>query len=80
MKLFFAYLHNTADSQDDEVLKIKAKTKSRALDLATDYIERHGRFTLGEVMRRKRLKRAYPDWHALLWGLPAIGDSGDSYG
>jgi hypothetical protein len=67
-KLFFVYLSNRVDERDDEVVKVQASTKTRALKLVSD---KYGcRFGIGKVMTRQGLKRFYPDWHELLWGKP----------
>lgn len=72
MKLFFAMLFDKADQQDD-MLKIKAKTKPQAVAVAKSYIrDRGNRFDLGPVFTRKQLKKTQPEWHALLWGSEAI--------
>ncbi len=70
MKLFFVMLFNITDERDDDMLKIKAKTKPKAMDAAARHVADRGhRFTLGEVMTLKKLKKLHPDWHALLWGV-----------
>lgn len=68
LKLFFVYMENNTDRQDDEVWKIRAKTKPSARKLALNHPSAH-RFTVRSVMTRKGFKRSDPEWHALLWGV-----------
>lgn len=66
MRLFFVYLHNTTDVRDDEVVKVRARTKPRALRLVE--CNTRPNFQIGSVMTGKGLKRFDAEWHALLWG------------
>ena len=66
MKLFFVYLHNNTDERDDEVVKVRARTKNRALAVVEPQTREN--FTVGSVMTGKGLKRFDAEWHALLWG------------
>ena len=70
VRLFFAMLENNRDACDNECLKIRAKTKLEAKRIAEARCRSN--FTVGEVLTLKGLKRYDPEWHALLWGLPAI--------
>jgi len=66
MRLFFVYLHNNTDVRDDEVVKVRARTKPRALALVKERVRSN--FTVGKVMTNTGLKRFDAEWHALLWG------------
>ena len=68
-RLFFAMLENGTDSRDNDCLKILAKTKSEARRIAEARCRYN--YTVGSVFTRKGLKRYDPEWHALLWGVPA---------
>ncbi len=67
MKLFFVCVHNNTDCRDDDVIKVRARTKGNALRLVAESL-RPGK-TLGRVYTHKGLKRFDPEWHALLWGV-----------
>lgn len=69
MKLFFVMLFNNTDERDDDMLKIAAKTKPKALAAAKEYVEGRSNFSLGQVYTRKQLQKCQPDWHSLLWGV-----------
>lgn len=69
MKLFFVMLFNTTDERDDDMLKIKAKTKPKAKEAAEEYVRDHPNYTVGPFYTRKTLKLCQPDWHSLLWGV-----------
>jgi len=64
-KIFFVWLSNTTDSRDDEPIKIKARTKKEAEEVAEDYLG--GRFLISDTYTRKEFKKAEPWWHAAMW-------------
>jgi len=70
VRLFFVMLENHTDTRDNDCLKILAKTKPEAMRIAEAHCRSN--FSVGTVFTRKGLKRYDPEWHALLWGLPAI--------
>jgi len=70
MKLFFAYLSNHTDCRDDEVIKIKARDKKQAREIAEGVCRIN--FTIIDIYTRQQLKRNYPEWHSLLWGTLSV--------
>jgi hypothetical protein len=69
-RIFFVFLENNTDRRDDECLKVRAKTKPEAKKIAEAHCRSN--FTVGKVLTSKGLKRYDPEWHALLWGQPAV--------
>lgn len=67
LKLFFVYVHNNTDVRDDSVIKVRARTRTRAKSLVVQ--SERGNVSVGSVMTLKGLKRFDPEWHALLWGV-----------
>jgi hypothetical protein len=67
-KLFFVYCHNNVNCADDQVIKVKAKTKVSAKRLVAG-VYGH-RCAIGRVYTNKGLKRFDSEWHSLLWGVP----------
>lgn len=73
MRFYYVYMENNTDSRDDEVWKIRARTKDRAKRLA-EQDSRSFRFAVRQVFTQKGIKRYDPYWHTLLWGCPPIID------
>ena len=73
MKYFFVWLANQTDRQDDEVLKVRAKTKLQARRIAEEECDDY-RFYIADVYTAQQFKKWDPWWHALLWGKPAVNE------
>lgn len=75
MPIFYVYMHNKADSRDDEVYKFVAKSSVKAKDMARRKDGR-GRFNVGSAFRAKDFRIRHPDWYRLLSDQPAETASG----
>jgi len=49
MRIYYVYMHNTTDSQDDEVYKVKANDEAHAKEVADSKQNWPGRFSIGWV-------------------------------
>jgi hypothetical protein len=65
MPIFYVYMHNKVDRQDDEVYKLVAKSSTKAKDIARRKDSR-GRFNVGSAYRAKDFRIRHPDWYKLL--------------
>ena len=63
--IYFVWLSNNTDNRDDEPIKVKAKSKKEAGEIAEDYLD--NRFTIRRVYTRKEFKKEEPWWHATMW-------------
>lgn len=64
--VFYAYLENNTDRQDDDILKIKAKDAKAARYVARSYVEGAGRFSLRGVYSVADFRKRYPGWYPLV--------------
>lgn len=80
MALFFVCVENKVDRRDDNVLKIKAKSKKDAKVIAYDYIKEkkwkdyQNIIEIGRVFSKKEFLDFDPEWHALLWGRRIVNE------
>lgn len=65
MPIFYVYMHNKIDPQDDEVYKFIAKSTAAAKKMAQRRDAR-GRFNVGKAMRAKDFRKRHPDWYSLI--------------
>jgi hypothetical protein len=72
MKTYVVWLRNNTDSRDDEPIKIKAKDKDEATEIAGHHL--NNRFTISRVYTLKEFKRWDPGWHSLIWGNKVINE------
>jgi hypothetical protein len=70
--IFFAWLSNKTDCQDDEWLKIKANSKKQAKRIAEEHCRWN--FYVSSVMTRKQMKKYDPWVHAHEWGRKAANE------
>ena len=68
--IYYAWLRNNTDIRDDEPLKIEAKSKEEAEEIAGNHLG--NRFTIRAIYTRKEFKKTEPWWHAMLWKVKAI--------
>ncbi len=73
MALFFVYIENNIDRSDDNVLKIKAKSKKEAEEIASKYNNDY-KETISRVFTMKEFIDFDPEWHTLLWRSRAINE------
>lgn len=67
--VFYVYLHNKADCQDDEVIKFRSRTATEARRLASQWNDSNRcRFRVGKAYRSREFQKAHPDWYKLLSG------------
>ena len=64
--IYFAWLSNHTDCQDDDVLKIWAKDKREARKEAEDFCRCN--FSISSIFTLKEFKKYDPDFHSLFWG------------
>lgn len=72
MRTYFVHLENTTDSADDDFVKVLASNPKQAKQVAIEYNCYRSNYTIGSIYNRKRFKKEFPDWHAVLWGLKAV--------
>lgn len=65
MPIFYVYMHNKVDRQDDEVYKLIAKSSAQAKVMAGRKDGRQ-RFNVGMAQRAKDFRKRHPDWYSLL--------------
>ncbi len=76
LKVYFAYLKHVSDPKKDDVIKIKAKSREKATEIAEHvtyeskeqhYIGARRKWAVERIMNRNQLMRFDPRWHACLW-------------
>ena len=69
LRTYFVWLNNVRDHQDDEVLRLKARSASEAERLARDHLDvqgKHLRFYVGRICDLPTFYKDYPDWKGLV--------------
>lgn len=75
LKVYFAYLKHVSNPKKDDVIKIKAKSRERATEIAEceahkrewQFIGAPKEWMVKRIMNRNQLMRFDPRWHSHLW-------------
>ncbi len=62
MRIHYVYMHNSTNSDDDEVFKVKAENRKEAIELATKCQRWAGRFSIGSVWTVSECPKEYKWW------------------
>lgn len=69
MRIWYVYQHNRTDCRDDNVIKVRAKSRSHAREIA----ERQTRsnYRLGRIYSAAEFRADWPGWWSLMKSSPA---------
>jgi hypothetical protein len=63
--VFYVYCHNKTDDRDDDVVKVRATTSTKAKEKARELRDSF-QFQIGSAYRVKDFRVRFPDWYDLL--------------
>ena len=69
LRTYFVWLNNIRDHQDDEVLRLKARSYEEAHWIARENLNAQGkllRFAVGRICDLPTFYKDYPDWKGLV--------------
>jgi hypothetical protein len=72
MRYYIVWLRNNTDIRDDEPIKVKAKDKGEARNVATDYLG--NRFSIRGVYTLGEFRKVDSWWASHFWGRKAINE------
>lgn len=72
MRYYIVWLRNNTDIRDDEPIKIKAKDKNDARNIATSHLR--NRFSISGVYTLAEFRKRDSWWASHFWGRKAINE------